>query len=59
MQGSADAVEAAADERMDPVRALRAGHAGVQNVPGSCTACVAVMHPDGEMQVPPRTAVLG
>ena len=51
MQGSADAVEAAADSPMDPVKALRAGHGTVQSVPGSCTACVAIMHPDGELQV--------
>ena len=51
MQGSADAVEAAADSPMDPIKALRAGHGTVQSVPGSCTACVAIMHPDGELQV--------
>ena len=51
MQGAADHVEAAEEEALDPVKVLRAGHAQVQSLPGSCTACVAVMHPEGELQV--------
>ena len=56
MRHTAEAVENAGADLPGPVELLAAGHAHVRNVPGSTTACVAVMRPEGVLEARPSVA---